>query len=184
MNWNEYFIHMLDSIKVKSKDQSTLVGAIIVGKDNNILSTGFNGFPRGVMETEDEINTYAPKHLKRTIAEEIAKRHLRPDKYLWTEHAERNAIYNAARHGVALDGSKMYVDWMPCARCARAIIQSGINRVIIDARDEEAKEQYWEKRWADDMAVSKMMFREACVTITRYREQSCLDKAKDSGTTH
>jgi dCMP deaminase len=170
MNWHEYFFNMIDVIKTKSKDQATKVGAIIVGKNHNVLSTGFNGFPRGVMEEESDLNVYAPHHTKRTIAEKIDKRHERPDKYLWTEHAERNAIYNAARHGVALDGATLYVDWIPCARCARAIIQSGIVAVVIDARDAEKKEAYWNQRWEDDMRVSKMMFNEANVKLVRYKE--------------
>jgi len=171
MNWNKYFINMLDSISQKSKDRTTKVGSIIVGEHNNILSTGFNGFPRGVTEDIREVmGSYVRQSLIESAEKEIEKRHARPDKYMWTEHAERNAIYNAARHGVALDGAKIYVDWIPCARCARAIIQSGIVEVIIDARDEEAKETYWNERWEDDMAISQTMFNESGIRITRYKE--------------
>lgn len=168
MNWNKYFIEMLDSVKQKSKDRTTKVGAIIVGKNHNILSTGFNGFPRGVGEDPD--NLIGPPSITNTIAKEIRKRHERPDKYLWTEHAERNAIYNAARHGVALDGSTIYVDWIPCARCARAIIQSGIIEVVIDARNEKEKEAYWNERWSEDMIVTETMLRETEVRLIRYKE--------------
>ena len=169
MNWNEYFIKMLDSIKIKSKDKSTQVGAIIVGKDNNILSTGFNGFPRGVYESINDVYSPMPQHTKYLMDEEIEKRHNRPVKYLWTEHAERNAIYNAARHGVALDVAKIYVDWIPCADCARAIIQSGILEVVIDARDGESKEAYWNERWEDQMIVSNKMFSESKVLLTKFK---------------
>lgn len=172
MDWDQYFFDMIGCIREKSKDRSTKVGAVIVGEHRNVLSTGFNGFPRGVSENEEEMlrSTSEVRQLTTDINEEIDKRHSRPDKYLWTEHAERNAIYNAARHGVALDGSIIYVDWIPCARCARAIIQSGISKVIIDARDREAKEAYWNERWADDMTISKQMLSEAQVDLIYFGE--------------
>jgi len=63
---------------------------------------------------------------------EHARWNIRPDKYQWVEHAERNAIYNAARHGIALRGARAYVNWspVPCADCARAFIQAGIAKII------------------------------------------------------
>lgn len=118
MNWDKYFISLAMQVKEKSKDQSTKVGAVIVGSDsdNSILSTGFNGFCRGVDETPPE-------------------RWERPEKYDWVEHAERNAIYNAARNGVKLAGSSLYLVGMgppttPCINCARAVIQAGIGKVV------------------------------------------------------
>jgi len=72
---------------------------------------GYNGIPRGCDDTEE-------------------CRYERPTKYLFTEHAERNAIYHAARHGVSLKDCKMYVTLFPCADCARAMIQSGITKII------------------------------------------------------
>ena len=105
MNWDEFFFDMIDIIKTKSKDRATKVGTVIVSSDNAVLSIGFNGFPRGVNDDIDERHERTPK-----------------GKYLWTEHAERNAIYNAARHGIILEGSRIYLDFYPCARCARAII--------------------------------------------------------------
>lgn len=113
LNWHRYFIDMAFLVAGKSKDRSTRVGAVIIGPDNEVRSTGYNGFPRGV---DDDVN----------------ERHERPTKYLYTEHAERNAIFNAARHGVALAGCRLYLNSepCPCADCTRAIIQSGIKMVI------------------------------------------------------
>lgn len=106
-----------------SKDRSTKVGAVLVSQDNYVLGVGYNGFPRGV---DDDIES----------------RHDRPSKYDWTEHAERNAIYNAARHGISLDGASMFI-WLEvsestqakgiCMSCCRAIIQSGVKRVFINS---------------------------------------------------
>lgn len=114
INWDEYFMMVVNTIKQKSKDKATKVGAVIVGPDNEIRSVGYNGFPRGV---DDNIEV----------------RHERPEKYLWTECAERNAIYNAARMGTALKGCRIYIDTIPCTNCARGIVQVGINEVIVNS---------------------------------------------------
>jgi dCMP deaminase len=89
------------------------VGAVIADDDNTVLATGYNGFPRGVDTDEED-------------------RWERPAKYDWVEHAERNAIYNAARKGIKLLGSTMYLPFKayPCAPCMRAIIQAGIKRLV------------------------------------------------------
>ena len=78
MTWNEYFLNIAEAVKLKSKDQRTQIGAVIVGQDKEIVSTGFNSFPRGINDFVEE-------------------RQQRPEKYFWMEHAERNALYNAAR---------------------------------------------------------------------------------------
>lgn len=134
MDWHTYFINMAQLVSLKSKDSSTKVGCVIVGPEKQILATGFNGFPRGVLETEEEAfhnGNYAVedevKYLK-----SISDRWVRPTKYLWVEHAERNAIYNAARHGIQLRDATAYLNWapIPCPDCARCFIQSGITTII------------------------------------------------------
>ena len=114
MNWDELFIMQAAVFAQKSKDPSTKVGCVIVGDDNAVLSMGFNGFPRGINELDK-------------------RRWKRPEKYHWVEHAERNAIYNAARNGINLNGARLYLNWEPrgiCADCTRALIQVGIKEVI------------------------------------------------------
>lgn len=111
MNWTEYFLGIAEQVKLKSKDQSTQIGAVIVGTDNEVLSTGYNSFPRGLDDSKQE-------------------RQERPEKYFWMEHAERNAIYNAARIGVSLKNSIIYLtSGLPCVDCARGIVNSGIKTV-------------------------------------------------------
>lgn len=95
-----------------SKDTSSQVGAIIVSDDGAELSTGYNGVARGVDDTPERIE-------------------VRPDKYWWMGHAEENAIVNAARHGVRLQGSTMFVTHHPCSRCAGMIVNSGIKCVVV-----------------------------------------------------
>jgi len=111
MNWDDYFIGMAQYVATKSKDRSTKVGCVIVGPNHEIRTTGYNGFCRGVNDDVDE-------------------RHWRPEKYYWTEHAERNAIYNAARNGIPLENCTAYITMIPCADCTRGLIQSGIKRIV------------------------------------------------------
>lgn len=109
--WNVHFIEMAMLVAKKSRDPRTKCGAVIVSADNSVLSTGYNGFPRGVAYTHGRLHS--------------------DDKYDFIEHAERNAILNAARHGTKLLGSKMYLNFRPecCTDCTKAIIQSGIKEV-------------------------------------------------------
>ena len=112
--WLRYFINIAEQVKLKSKDRSTQIGAVIVGKDKEIRSTGYNSFPRG-------------------LDDEVPERQERPEKYYFFEHSERNAIYNAARVGIPLDESVIIVtSGIPCADCARAIINSGIKSFIVN----------------------------------------------------
>ena len=111
MEWTEYFLNIAEQVKQKSKDQSTQIGAVIVGEDKEVLSTGYNSFPRGLDDS-------------------LPERQERPEKYFWMEHAERNAIYNAARIGVSLKNSTIYLtSGLPCMDCARVIVNSGIKTV-------------------------------------------------------
>jgi dCMP deaminase len=142
--WDSRFLRLAREIATWSKDQSTKVGAVIVGPDRTPGPYGYNGFPR-------------------TIDDERATRHERPVKYRWTEHAERNAIYNAARIGVAVKGCTMYVTHLPCADCARAIIQVGITRVVVDA--ESLVDAGFIERWNEDMQITREMLDEASVTL-------------------
>jgi dCMP deaminase len=162
MNWNQYFFEMVDIIKKKSKDPSTKVGCVIVSKDNAILSTGFNGFPIGVLDKNIEGYGYY-----RDIIEE--RYNDRKMKLMYMEHSERNAIYLASRKGIPLEGSKMYISWYPCCDCCRAIIQSGIKEIIIDGRNYDKDDKYWKKRWKESMEVSQIMLKEAKIKITVWK---------------
>lgn len=139
--WDRYFIDMAKFVSQKSKDESTKVGAIIVGPSHEVRSTGYNGFPRGVND-------------------DIAERHVRPLKYLYTEHAERNAIYNA--RGQDLTGCTLYTNYepCPCADCARAIIQVGIVAVIGSNQKFPGKGEQWEQ----SMEATRAMFSDAGIT--------------------
>ena len=111
ISWDEYFMGVADLSGRRSKDPNTQVGACIVSQDNIILSTGYNGFPKGC--SDDEFPW---------------EREGNDTKYPFVVHAELNAILNC--NGKSLKGSKIYVALFPCNECAKAIIQSGIGEVI------------------------------------------------------
>jgi len=109
--WDGRFLELAQLISTWSKDTSTKVGAVIVDDVRNVRATGYNGVCRG-------------------CSDDVAERFERPTKYFWVEHAERNAIYAAARRGESLEGCTLYCNHSPCADCARAIIQSGIKTIV------------------------------------------------------
>jgi dCMP deaminase len=113
ISWDEYFMGVALLAAERSKDPNTQVGACIVDENNRILSTGYNGFPRGC---SDDIFPWNRN-------EEDGE-----TKYPFVVHAELNAILNA--RGKSLSGSKVYVALFPCNECAKAIIQAGISEVI------------------------------------------------------
>src|ERR1039457_5514978 len=89
---------------------------------------------------------------------------VRPTKYLWIEHAERNAICNAARAGTATEGCTIYVEIMPCMDCARAVVQAGITQVVIAA---ERMTQYSSEYYNEHFGMVEVLFREAKVAVRR-----------------
>lgn len=145
-------MNLLGPIASRSKDPNTHVGCVIVGPDNNIRSTGYNSFPRGIDDT-------------------IPERLERPEKYMWIEHGDRNAIYAAARVGTPLDGCKMYLPGLPCMDCGRAIIQVGIVEVVYDAVWQED----WETktpRYVPDFQRVKILLNEGGVRLTPFRRET------------
>lgn len=108
MNYDEYYISQLVGIASRSPDSNSKYGALLVGAANTIISTGYNGFPRGL---DPEVGW-------------------EKDKYSYFIHAETNAIYNAARSGVPTVGSTMYLIRPPCLECAKAIIQAGVVHIV------------------------------------------------------
>ena len=140
INWDEYFMSVALLAAMRSKDPNTQVGACIVGEDNRIISTGYNGFPRGCSDDEFPWDREGEE-----------------TKYPYVVHAELNAILNAG--GRSLAGARVYVGLFPCNECAKAIIQAGIKEVI-----------YLSDKYAGTPAnnASKRMLRAAKVKLTRF----------------
>jgi dCMP deaminase len=141
--WDKRFLSLAYHVGQWSKDQSARTGSVIVGADRIVRTMGYNGLVRGANDHD-------------------RSRHQRPEKYLWSEHAERNAIYNAARLGLSVDGCTIYVNWFPCGDCARAVVQSGIVRIVGLAPDVK------DSKWGADFDFSKRLFEEVGVIVTLY----------------
>ena len=148
VKWSKYFFEMVKVIKTLSKDQFTKVGCVIVGPANEVRSTGYNSFPRGIQD-------------------DLPERQVRPEKYFWFEHSERNAIFNAARVGIPLEGCIIYMEGIPCMDCARAIIQAGIREIIYNGNESDK----WNSPKYDKTMLDKSikMLTEAGVRITEIR---------------
>lgn len=148
------FLPDTESAKGRSKDQSTQVGAVVLDPDYNLRISGYNGFPRGIDDA-------------------IESRHRRPEKYLWTAHAEENCIAQAARIGVSLKGCTILLTSLfPCATCARLIIQSGIMRVIAPRYNVQGYDASTRVNWDEVSKVSFEMLSEAGVQVFYYEFRS------------
>lgn len=150
--WDNHFLELALACARMSKDPSTKVGAVIVGPDREIRSTGFNGFPRGIADTSERL---ADRDLKLKLI----------------VHGEMNAILNAARMGISVKGCTLYVAatdksglvWggPPCTRCTVETIQSGIAQIVSHPFKTAPS------RWQDDLAFAHGLLEEAGVG---YRE--------------
>lgn len=131
------FLRLAREVSTWSKDPSTKVGAVIVGDNGQVISQGYNGFPRGFDDSEERYND------KQT-------------KYLFVIHAEANAIYNALYNTCPVAGATIYVHGLPCcSECAKAIVQSGIKRVVFDSKASE--------RWLENCENALKIFEEGKV---------------------
>lgn len=145
LKWITRYFKIAEQVSAWSKDPSSKIGAIIVGDKGQIISQGYNGFPRGVDDSEERYNE-------------------REVKYKFVVHAEMNAILNALYNGSSVDGATLYVHNLPvCHECAKAIIQAGISRVYIDTNINE--------RWQGSWYYTKTMFSEAKVECYYFNEK-------------
>ncbi len=136
-DWNQRFMDLAHHVAGWSKDPSTKVGAVIVNDKKQVLSLGYNGFPRGVHDCAERYND-------------------RSTKLQFVAHAERNALDNAY---IDVDGATLYSTLYPCSECAKGIIQRGIKQVVTSRewRDSHAN------RFRFD--VTEQMFKEADVEV-------------------
>jgi dCMP deaminase len=146
MSWDQKFMELAQHIATWSKDRSRKIGAVVIGPDNEIRATGYNGIPRGVRDDVEE------RYSKET-----------KEKYLWVAHAERNAVYNAARVGVSLKGCRVYSTLYPCVDCVIALIQSGIAELIT------LKPDFKDPQWGEGYKRAQVMLKEANINV-RYMD--------------
>jgi dCMP deaminase len=141
-DWDQKFIRVAREVSTWSKDPSRKIGAVAVGSKRQILATGYNGFPRGILDTPERYND-------------------RPNKYKLICHAEANVIYNATYNGISLDGADLYVWGLPvCSECCKGIIQVGIKRVFWSTEEEVPP------NWRESMETSNLLFQEVGIVNT------------------
>ena len=134
--WDNRYLDLAETVSSWSKDPSRKIGAVAVGSKGQILSQGYNGFPRGIDDSEERYND-------------------KETKYTYVVHAEMNVIYNATYNGVSLDGSTLYVTGLPvCSECTKGIIQTGIKRVVMRCVDVP-------KRWNASFELTIQMLEQA-----------------------
>ena len=140
--WSKRYISLAKEVSTWSKDPSRKIGAVAVGEKGQILAQGYNGFPRGILDSADRYND-------------------RSTKYKLVVHAEMNVIYNATFNGVSLNGARLFVYGLPvCSECAKGIIQVGIRKVVVSKQCIEAR-PHWNDSWKKSVA----MFAEAGISV-------------------
>ena len=140
LDWDEYFMGLAHLSALRSKDPNTQVGAAIIDENHRVVSVGYNGFPTGV--SDDEF----PWSREGDVL---------TSKYAFVVHAELNAILNSQR---SVRGCTIYVSLFPCNECAKAIIQSGIKKIVYES------DKY---NGVDTNIASKRMLRAAGVELVR-----------------
>lgn len=147
--WDRRFLRIADEVQSWSKDPSTKCGCVLV-KDRRILSTGYNGLPSGL---SDSLDRYQNREFK--LATII--------------HAEKNAIFNAAKNGSTTEGSTAYITWPPCSQCASALIQAGVVKVVCPSPNLSPE------RWKANFLIANELLYEAGVTVIYFGESDkCL----------
>ena len=124
--WDNRYMELAKAVSTWSKDPSKKIGAIAIGSKGQVLAQGFNGFPRGIDDTDERLND-------------------RETKYKYVVHAEMNLIYNATFNGISLDGSTVYIYGLPlCSECAKGLIQVGVKRIVMSRDSLEDVDEKWQ----------------------------------------
>jgi dCMP deaminase len=142
MDFDEMFMRQVYLVAAKSKDPRTKIGAILV-KDGDIISVGFNGFPRGVLDLKTRYED-------------------RETKYSFVKHAESNSCLNAARKGISTSGGILYTQGVPCRECAKDIIQCEISEVVCHKQWPNLTHS---EAWVKSIDLTKTLFSETGIPV-------------------
>jgi dCMP deaminase len=140
LKWHSRFITLATHIADWSKDPSTKVGAVIVDDERRVVSLGYNGLPRGMVDHDYILNN---KELKLQVV----------------KHAEENAILNSLLRPA---GCTIYVTHHPCSSCAGSIVQSGIRRVVFPTINLDST---FPDRWRQSISLAQTIFEEAGIEV-------------------
>ena len=143
--WDKRFIEVARLVASWSKYPGAKMGAVLV-KNRRILATGYNGIPANIDDA--------------TVLE--------GDRYTrlaYTIHAEINAILNAAKHGAKVEGATIYINADPCVDCCKAMVQSGIKRIVVP-QDSDAE---FSKRWGGNLQLAQRLLSQASIVFERVK---------------
>ena len=140
LNWDEYFMRLAEVVATRATCNRKHVGAVVV-RDRTVLATGYNGSVRGLEHCDDAGHEMNEGHCVRTV------------------HAESNAVAQAAKNGVALDGATIYVTASPCYICFKLLANSGIKEIVFG-------EVYRDSDFSVQAAQAGMMYRYLKGTLT------------------
>lgn len=143
--WVKRYLDLAQAVSTWSKDPSTKIGAVAVGSQGQIISQGYNGFPRGIIDSDNRLS-------------------VKEEKYKFVVHGEMNCIYNACLNGLSLKDTTLYVYGLPvCSECAKGIIQVGIKTVITQYDNTNLN-----PKWADSNILTKQLFSETDVVYLEF----------------
>ena len=117
-SWDEYFMNIAELAKTRSNCIRRQVGAVLVNSKHQIISTGYNGVPRGI------------DHCTKKTCTKLYEKSGEKNEVCPAVHAELNAIIQAATAGISSEGTTLYSTTRPCGNCTMAIINAGIKRVV------------------------------------------------------
>ena len=118
-SWDEYFMSIAEQVSGRSTCLRRATGAVLV-KDKRILATGYNGVPKGLAHCEAVGCLREQRNIPSGSHHELCR----------GIHAEQNAVIQAAKYGIPIDGSTLYTSHQPCVLCAKILINAGIREVV------------------------------------------------------
>ncbi|MFZ3209601.1 MAG: cytidine/deoxycytidylate deaminase family protein [Geobacteraceae bacterium] len=154
-DWDEYFMEITHLVARRSTCLRRQVGAVVV-KEKNILATGYNGAPSGVAHCLDVGCLREKLHIPSGERHELCR----------GLHAEQNAVIQAAKHGISIDGAILYCTTMPCIICSKILINAGIRRVV------------YAEGYADQLAAE--MIQESGVQVEKFAGSAVVLKERQS----
>ncbi len=146
--WDKRFMQLTETVATWSScfQENRQVGAIIV-MDKRVMTTGYNGAPAGVLNCKER-----GECMRRKLNVASGTKH----ELCYAVHAEQNAIIQAAKHGICIDGGTLYCTHQPCVICAKMIINAGIKRVV------------YKEGYPDEFSLQ--LFSESGVSVEKYEE--------------
>jgi len=151
--WIDRYLDLAEQVSTWSLDPSTKIGAVAVNEDGQVISQGYNGFPRGIEDTQFRLND-------------------RETKYELVVHAEKNLIYNACLNGISLKNSYVFIYGLPvCGECTKGLIQCGVKKIFMRVRspDTISRRKIWFENFKN---ISAKMLKETGIDYIIYEEDN------------